>query len=185
VKVRVAADHLWHRLSGETALYLHVLPHVEIWEVAIRQWFVRQGPSAFGRLQLRRVRWQNVQVHSCRPLHLRARMPACPVEHQEELLTRCRSDGLGQRRQSHRERWGGHGRQQQPPCPPRGGMDEGREVTPLGAVRDDRCRLLPATAPQAPQDGRETEAMVSRGPEFDRVPRGCVLHRLHYSRELF
>jgi hypothetical protein len=74
VKIGVSPNHLWHGLQGKTPLRLHIWQFVEILEVAVGQRFIGQRPQAFGRLQRRRVRRQQLQVDSRRHLYLRTAM---------------------------------------------------------------------------------------------------------------
>ena len=93
VKVHVGADHLRHGLSDETALCLHVLQSVELWEVAIRQRFVRRRA-----ISVRTAAAPASGVAEKGPprsyLHLRDCMPACPVEYQEDPLTKAAPTAL-------------------------------------------------------------------------------------------
>jgi hypothetical protein len=83
---------LQHGAAGE----LHLLQLVEITELAVDKRRIGERPEMFARLQLRRVGGQEQQVDMLGYLHVVARMPPRPIEHQHDLLGRSRSHRLGE-----------------------------------------------------------------------------------------
>ena len=130
-------------------MLLDGLQSIEILTVTIRQGLIGQRPPPLCRLQLWRIGRQKVQGHTYGDLHVWTRMPACPIEPQQDLLVVPGPDGLRKLRQRHRERGERAGGQQPPHRTAGRGLHTRIAVAPLLAMLDHGTRSLPPAAPHA------------------------------------
>ena len=94
-------------------------------------------------------------------------VPACPIQHEHDLLAWRRADRGGKGRQFRFEQWHAHGRCQVKDGAARRGMDEADEVAPVVAVLDGRQWTLAVETPHFVQDGFQPDAVFVDRPEFD------------------
>jgi hypothetical protein len=126
-----------------------------------------------------------MQMHPHWRLHLRAGMPTCAVEHQQDVLVPPRPHGLGKLGQGERERGHRHSRQQEPPRAARGWMHEGVQIAPLIAMLDHRLRALPPQTPHAAHDRLEPDAVLIGRPQLYPCVWVGLLEGLDNRREVF
>jgi hypothetical protein len=167
VEEGVPANDVRLLLEDQAALRLHLLQSGEVSEPLVRERLVGERPEVFGRLELRGIRGQDQEVNALRDHHLRAGVPARPIEHQEEVLLRSCPDVTGERGQDETERLRRDGGKQPPLCLPGGGTDKATDVEPLVALLHGGNRPLPNWCPDAPDQGQEADAVFVGRPELD------------------
>ena len=102
-----------------------------------------------------------------RNLDVRAAMPACPIQHEDDLLVRpstcCFSEGA----QLHRENVGAHAIGQVPERATGGGMGERHQIAPIVARLNRRDGALTGECPDSLEQRFEANAMLVGGPKLN------------------
>jgi hypothetical protein len=181
----MACHHFRPRLQRSAALRRGRLECFDVTQMASRQGLIGQRPQTFRRRPFGRVRGPEVQRDARRHLHLRAHMPARPVEHEEDRLTLSGAKGMGKLGERDHKRGTRPGGQEQPPRPARARRHEGREIAPLVAMLHNRLWARSAWTPNAAEAGFEPEAVVVGGPQLHLLLRVRLLQGMHYGREGF
>ena len=104
--------------------------------MAIGQRRVRQWPEVLSGLQLGGVGWQEEQMHMLRHTQPRTRMPARPIQHEDDLLVGACADCGRERLQFDLEETQAHGRGEVEDRALGRRMDETDQIAPLKAVLD-------------------------------------------------
>ena len=86
METRGRANQVGTRLEGNTAGGLSILQVIDRGKMPIGQRGVGEWPEVFGRLEFRRIRRQEQQVHMLGNAQLAAGMPSCTIQHQHDLL---------------------------------------------------------------------------------------------------
>lgn len=165
---RVVADEIGLALEGEAALGLHRLQDIEALEAAVGERFVGQRPQMLGRLELRRIRRQELQVDTLGHRNVLASVPAGAIEDQGDPLLWSGSHIAGKGGQHLPEEGRGHGGQQPPLGLTRRGTDEATDVEPLVALLHRSDGAFADRCPDAADQRQEADAMLVGGPELDR-----------------
>lgn len=125
----------------------------------------------FGRLQFRRIRWQEEQVDALGDAHLRAGVPARAIEHEEDPLGWSSAAIPGEGGEHLPEEGSGDGGEQPPLGLTGGGTDEAADVEPLVALLDRSTWPLADWCPDAADQGQQPNPVFVGGPELDRGSR--------------
>jgi hypothetical protein len=96
----------------------------------------------FGGLQLGRVRRQEEQVHVVGDAEAHARVPSCPIQHEDDLLVGAAANLAGKRPQFHLEEQDTDRGRQVEARPSRGRMHEADQIAPVVAMLDRRDGAL-------------------------------------------
>ena len=182
---RRGADELAVRLKRDAALCLGVLQVIDRGEMAVRQGRVGQRPEMFGRLELRRIRWQEEQVDMLRDAQLQAGMPPGAIQDEHDLLPWAGADLACERLEFDLEEGNRYARRQVKDGAPRGGMDKAHQVAPVVAMLDRRCRARAVETPDFLEDWLQADAVLVDGPELDARLRVRGRDRLDNRTELF
>src|SRR4051795_7975465 len=154
-------------------------------EVFMDDWLIRQRPQAFGGLDLWRVWRQEHQFNSVRNHQIPGDVPACAVEHQDDVLVGTGADLGGERRQERAEQRGVDAIGDEPHDLARGRPDEAVQIEPLVAVMAAGGRTAATWRPDLAQDRFQAEAVFVERPDFDRDRRVGALELADAGLELF
>ena len=164
---RSRAHEIATGLEGDTTRRLGVLQLLIGGEVPIQQDRICEPPQMLCRLEFRRIRRQEEQMHMVRHMQALRAMPARAIQHQYDLpgwtCTHC--DGEG-REFRFKERHADRGRQVKDGATG-GRMDEAHEVSPLIPMLDRGKRTLVVQTPHLVQDGLQPNAVFVDRPELD------------------
>jgi hypothetical protein len=177
--------HLWPHLPRQTTVRLDRLEFVQVLEMGVCQSFVGERPQPFGGRQGGRVRGQNVLSDPRRYPQLGAHMQPCAVEHEDDLCASPGTDRVGKLGAGHDKSGHGHRGASQPPGPARLRRHQGVEITPLGAMRQDRLWALSTGTPDTTQAGLEPDAVWGGRPQCHLLLRVRLLQGLDYGRKGF
>ncbi len=167
VEARGRADQLRVALQLSAAGKLGILQLLDGSEVAVDQAGVGQWPQVLGRLELGRVRRQEEQMDMLGYTQAEARVPAGPVEHEDDLLAGTGPDRVGERGELDFKECNADARCQVEDRATRSRMDEANEIAPGEAVAYQGDRALSAGRPHPPQERFEPNAMFIRRPQLD------------------
>src|SRR2546429_5975020 len=160
-------DVLWVAQQCLAALQLRLFQLLKGVKVAIGDAFVGQGPESLTWLQLWRIRRQKDEMEPFWDDQLRTAMPACSIQHQDNMLARTGTDTACKLLQGQIHHGNIDPRKEQPDGSPRLRMHKAIDVHPLVARLHDHPRTHALLHPDATQQGFETDAMLIKGPEFD------------------
>src|SRR3954463_6418530 len=161
-------------IENATALGHDVLEISKRRKVVVGEWLVEDGPEVFSRLKLGRVWGQVGEPDPIRHSQVRCGVPAGAVEpeHDDAIPSR---PGLARKQgQQRREERLGDPVRDVPEGLARDRLHEGGDIQPLVAVVAKRDGPLAFGRPHPAQDRLQPEAVLVRGPDFDRRVRVLV-----------
>ena len=161
------ADALALTLQLGAAGKLRVLQFLNAGEMPVDQDRIGERPQMLGGLELRRVGWQEEQMDVIGNPESQARMPASPIQDEDNLLVRACSCLPSKGSELYLEEGNTHAGRQMKDGAAEGGMDEAHEVAPGEAVAHHGERSLPNRRPDAAQQRFQADAMFVGRPQFD------------------
>lgn len=161
------ADEVATPLEHDAAPGLRFFQLVKVDEVPVDEHGIGERPEMFGGLQLGGIRRQEEQMHMVGHAQLETRVPAGPIEDEDDLLGGSRARLLREGRELGFEDRDAHLRGLVKEGPARGRMDKADEPVPREAVLDHRMRPRTSRRPDAPQQRLEADAMLVGRPELN------------------
>jgi hypothetical protein len=185
VEPRRGANEIGSRLEGDAALGLGIFQLVDRGEMPVGQRCVGEWPEMLGRLELRRIRWQEQQMDMRRDTQLAAGMPPRAIQYQHDLLARAGTDLARKLGQFDLKERNGDTRRQVKDGTPRGGMDKAHKIAPIVAMLHRRGRAYAVETPDLLEDRLQPDAVLVDRPELDARLRVGGRNRLEDRSELF
>jgi len=171
-------------LEHQAALRLDAFQLGEGREALVGERLIGERPEMLGGLQLGRGGGQEQQVDAVWHLDLRAGMPACSVQHQEDALARPCAH-IPRKGRQHLPEEHRPDRGQEPPLGLTGrGTDEATDIEPLVALLHGGNRSRPDRCPDPADERQQPNAMLVGRPELDLGTRVRAADRVYPVREV-